>query len=229
MIPNPDLSAFIDFKEIENNIKRTKMDEEYISQLLELANNGNVDAQFYLAQEYLRDSKFNSTTKSQEMAFDWYIKAAENGHIEAQEKLALLFKDNGNIEKAIYWYTKSAQFSSKSQYELALIYSNPESNFIDFDLAFFWCKKASDTNLASGELFCYDTHSMFLMSKFYEHGIGTPVNFEKAFIWCHNAASNGNKDARLDLPRLFNDGIKVEKKLKQYEYWKIYKSYLFKP
>lgn len=228
MEPYPDLSNILDFEKIIENTKRKQEGEDYILKLIELANNGSVDAQFYLAQEYLRNSKINSTIKDKDMAFDWYMKAAENGHVEAQGKLALLFKEDNNIERSIYWYTQSAQSGTKSQYELALIYSNPESDFMDFDLAFLLCKKASDMQLASATLFYADTSAMFLMSKFYEHGIGTSVSFEESFIWCHNAAAYGNKDARLNLPRLFKKGVEVEKSLKQYKYWKIYKSYLAK-
>ncbi len=73
MEPYPDLSNILDFEKIIENTKRKQEGEDYILKLIELANNGSVDAQFYLAQEYLRNSKINSTIKDKNMAFYWYM------------------------------------------------------------------------------------------------------------------------------------------------------------
>ena len=46
-----------------------------------------------------------------EKAIYWYKKAADNGYIEAQYNLTLLYYKGTerNLEKAIYWYKKVAE------------------------------------------------------------------------------------------------------------------------
>src|ERR1700752_910776 len=66
------------------------------------------------------------TEKNLEKAFYWYQKAAENGDIDAQYNLALLYKNGEgteeNLEKAFYWYQKAAENNVKeAQHNLALL------------------------------------------------------------------------------------------------------------
>src|ERR1043165_5208014 len=70
--------------------------------VLKVAENGDIDAQYNLAQYY--------EEKNLEKAFYWYQKTAENGNNNAQNNLGFSYQNGEetekNLEKAFYWYQK---------------------------------------------------------------------------------------------------------------------------
>jgi TPR repeat protein len=49
------------------------------------------------------------TEKNLEKAFDWYQKAAENGHTNAIFDLAICYYSEKNLKKAFHWHQKAAE------------------------------------------------------------------------------------------------------------------------
>jgi len=74
---------------------------------------------------------------------------AENGDINAQYELALLYQKGGglekDLEKAIYWYQKAAENKCiEAQNNLAKLYYKGEEIEKNLEKAFYWCQKAAE-------------------------------------------------------------------------------------
>ena len=81
--------------------------EKCLPMFQELAEKGNVMAQFYLGLSY---DKGKGVLKNERKAMEWYTKAAEQGHIIAQYNLALCYRyDYKDAKTAVEWYTKAAE------------------------------------------------------------------------------------------------------------------------
>ena len=95
----------------------------------------------------------------------------------AQNELAIrYFKGTGgaqkNYEKAVYWYTKSANNGNRyAQNNLAYAYLNGNGTPVDTLKALYWFEQSGNQHY----------HNAALMAgKMYYYGDGTPVNYNKA-------------------------------------------------
>ncbi len=101
------------------------------------ANNSDADAQFNLGKIYSYHIKPHKKLE----AFNWHLKAANNGHMKAQYAVATTL-DRGtlepeikrNHEEALKWYEKSAE-QGNSGAAFQLVYKNSG----DFDYVLKWC------------------------------------------------------------------------------------------
>ena len=91
------------------------------------AENGNVIAAFLIGHMY---KSGNGLTKSDRLAFPYFLQAAQRGHSDAQIQTALYYY-NGDEEagidqnylEAIKWFDKAAlQFSGEAQYYLGVMH-----------------------------------------------------------------------------------------------------------
>src|SRR5687768_6698583 len=83
------------------------------------------------------------TNKYAYQAFYLYQNEAENGDIEAQYNLAILYENDErtgkNLEKAFYWNQKAAENEHiKAQYNLAIAYENGKGTEKNLEKAFYW-------------------------------------------------------------------------------------------
>ena len=108
----------------------------------ELAEKGNVMAQFYLGLSY---DKGKGVLKNERNAMEWYTKAAEQGHIIAQYNLALCYRyDYKDARTAVEWYTKAAeQGYALAQNSLGYCYETGIGVPIDERKAIEWYTKAA--------------------------------------------------------------------------------------
>jgi TPR repeat protein len=65
---------------------------------------GDADAQFQVAGAY---DTGRGAPHNRNDAVKWYLKAAEQGHAEAQNSLGSIFLENRDFKQAIYWYEKA--------------------------------------------------------------------------------------------------------------------------
>ena len=83
----------------------------------EVANSGDVDAQYCLACHY----DF-VPPKNRRAAIHWYMKAAQQGHPEAQNLLGESYRDGWNVEKnrkiANSWFKKAAAQGQPDRWRL---------------------------------------------------------------------------------------------------------------
>ena len=88
----------------------TQLPDHWIQK--EVAEQGDVDAQYELALAYLYGSKRRGVKVNFDRSFEWFQKAAEQGHAEAQYKLAQMYLQGLGVEQnsdqAIEWFQKAA-------------------------------------------------------------------------------------------------------------------------
>lgn len=145
---------------------------------------GNTDAQFKIANLYMRSENEDDQIKAE----DWALRAAQHGHIEA-----------------MYWLGEGYTVYAKE-----LIEADPEESQTYFKLAYDWLKQAATENHAAAilELAGYyrrgdvveqdtaksielvqqaaelgDAQAMRDLACIYEHGLGIDVDEEKADFW----------------------------------------------
>ncbi len=118
---------------------------EAVPILKTLAENGRVEAQFYLG--YCYNKGYGVPADSEKTIF-WYRKAADKGHKVAQYNLGICFENGDCVNKdtslAIFWYIKSANLGyAPAQCSLARCYEYGIGVEIDYETAENWCRKAA--------------------------------------------------------------------------------------
>jgi len=100
----------------------------------------DADEQFQLGLCYLNGDGIPQDMKK---AVYWLLKAAEQGHAEAQSGIGDSFCDMGNMEKAAYWWAKAAeQGDASAQNNIGACYADGEGVSKDLDKAVYWFTKA---------------------------------------------------------------------------------------
>jgi len=117
------------------------------TQLFKKAEAGDLEARFTLAESYGGRENFG-LRRDATLAADWYRKAAEKGHREAQFKLGeCYFHGQGvsqNHEEAVRWYLKSSQADlAEAQTMLGYCYLNGKGVAINVEEARLWLTKAA--------------------------------------------------------------------------------------
>jgi len=162
---------------------------------------------------------------------DQLSKAAEQGDVEAQYKLARQYKyGNGvpkDVRKACALYkTLAEQGMNKAQNTLGICYETGRGIEQNIERAIHWYEKAAEagdvhatSNLAalyheqeqySEALKWYektadlgDIRAMSILGYMYEYGLGTPVNLSKSVAFYTQAAEQGDATAQFNLGRYY--------------------------
>lgn len=109
-------SAVSNKTQVENDIKKFWKDKKY-AECLKLceANTDNPEAQYYLGLFY--HNGYGGVKTNGKTASDWFLKAAENGHVEAQRTIGARYYNGFHVpkdkEKGRYWLRKAAAAGSK--------------------------------------------------------------------------------------------------------------------
>ncbi len=111
------------------------------NELIDRAEQGDVQAQYELAQKY------HQRKKSSE-AHQWFMRAAENGYALAQLTLGQRYKDGDGIEnnpkQACFWFEKAAnQGLADAQYETGKCYQKGKGVQESLAQAMTWFEKAA--------------------------------------------------------------------------------------
>lgn len=109
------------------------------------AERGDLEAQYDVGYRY---EKGRGVEEDQEVALEWYRKAAEQGLDKAQYKLGIFYMEglgvDQNPSKGKVWLQKAAdQGYPPAQYQLGKFYASANGND-DYDLALDWLHKARD-------------------------------------------------------------------------------------
>lgn len=139
------------------------------------AEQGHEEAQINLGNMLIS----NEAIILSEDAFKWINKAAENGTVETQFKLARRYHKgvilSQDFKQAAKWYTIAAEHGFKSaQYQLALMYKNGEGVPQDSRQVIKWLKKAAEQSHVGAQ--------NTLINMYYE-GQGVPQDYKQAYIW----------------------------------------------
>lgn len=171
-----------------------------------LAEQGDASQQNTLGNYY---SEFGGVNKDYMKAIYWYEKAAQQGHIEAQFNLGLMYAIGfGNQdyqkawelqEKAANWYKKAAkQGHMKAQFNLGLLYKDGVGGVEQDDASSSeWIEKAAQQGYV---------YAQAMTGISYDNGIGLPKNYQKAAEWYQKAANQGDGNSQLRLGSSYSYG-----------------------
>lgn len=127
-------------------------------------------------------SKKNST----EIADDYY-------------KSAIQMPRSANLVEVFEKYARSAELGNAiAQYNLAMMYSNGESVYVDYQQAVYWFRKSATQKFAPAE---YRLGEMY----YFEKG-GLPRDLDEAIELFERAAKQRDPDALMDLAMLAGTG-----------------------
>ena len=153
---------------------------------------GDAEAQFRIGQAYALGQGFNQNLEN---AFEWYEKAAKQGHAKAQAALAILYVQKGDDKKTAEWLDKAAAqneptaqfFQGISAYEKAQDYSKAKE----------WWEKAAEQGNAD---------AMAALATLYESGKGVPQDNDKASEWLKKASDAGKGQSSIQLANAYQKG-----------------------
>jgi TPR repeat protein len=169
---------------------------------------GYIDCTINLATIYYNDKEYKK-------AVEYYTKAAEQGLLNAQTQLGILYLNSEHVEtdyeKAVKWSTKAAeQGDSIGQTLLAVCYYDGKGVEKDYKKAVEWLSKAAEQGQANAQT--------YLALRYYG-GEGVEKDYKKAVEWLSKAAEQGLADAQTYLGIRYYNGEGVEKDYKQAVQW----------
>jgi TPR repeat protein len=176
-------------KEI-NNI----FDKVHVKNLLEKSIKDNCAlSQYKLAKFYIYEKQ------NYNQAFYWYKKSAEQGHNEAQYKVADCYAlgkgVDYNIQEALFWCIKAALKNHKmAQFQLGRLYEEGKTGTINIPNAIMWYTKSADQGFRDAQ---------YYLGKLYEEGkLGLP-NKVKAYELYRLSAEQGYDKAQLKIGQYY--------------------------
>ena len=157
------------------------------------SNDGN--AEFATAEEYRLGEK---REQSDELAADWYRRAAEQGHAAAQEMLARMYFAGRGVaqseEKELEWRRKAAHNGLPiSQFTLGLMYLEGSGVTADRSEAVNWWQKAANQGHPEAQL---------KLGLSYAIGKGVEEDLHVAYKWVYLASLLDAEGADESLERL---------------------------
>jgi TPR repeat protein len=201
-----------------------------------LAEQGDMEAQFNMGFAHKNGIEVSDAgelkivTHGYKEAFEWFTKAAEQGHVDAQNSLGLMCKEGlatlQNDYEAFDWFTKAAeQGHADAQNNLGLIYRDgketPEVVYMilhDYELTetipsdHDYEELFRDFGLDSPETFDYLDVAKALSEK-------KGIDYNKAIDWFTKAAEQGHSDAQYELAIMYKKGEGVDQNHTKAEEW----------
>ena len=154
-----------------------------------LAEDGYVDAQFYLGMMY--DAGI-AVKRSPQKAVYWYQQSAQKGNDSAQHNLAVAYANgdgiNLNIDKAIQWWKQSAKYgNTDAQYNLGIVYATGRQTVQpDLVKAEKWWRKAAING---------DAQAQYNLGVLYASGVKKVTSLCEAVRWWQQSARLGIHEA----------------------------------
>ena len=175
------------------------IEPEDVQFLLTSAEEGNIDAIFYLADCYRNGW---GTEKDPEAAFRWFKAGAEAGDTLCMIGLAGCYTyGNGtptDMEQGFYWELRAAEAGDpNAMLDAAIYYEEGMGTDIDEKAAFEWYQKAAENGNALG---------IYNLARCYASGIGTEQNKQKAFTCMKKLAETGNTEGMYNLAMMYQEG-----------------------
>ena len=153
----------------------SKDDAKGMSFLQEAAANGNVEA-----QQYLKESA-NKTDWERVSKIQWVLAAAEQGDVEAQARLGVLYSSSpqSNYQEALAWYKKAAsQGNARAMVDIGDMYKRGKGVLANLQEAFNWFSKAAELG---------DGDAMSRIGWMYYKGEGFKTDRKEALFWFKKA------------------------------------------
>lgn len=197
-----------------NNTQRNQYnnDTSIIDACVSEAQTGDAVAQSKLAFMY---AKGIQTEKNEMLAVNWYMKAAEQNHVNAQYNLALMYAKGRGVKQsyseALRWYELAAnQGDVISQYTLGEMHSKGIGTDKSPTVAYVWFLKAAEQN---------DTNAEYKIAEMLHKGIGVEEDLCAAHEWYQKSATKGHILAQMKLAYLYGKGQGVERNDTESYHW----------
>ncbi len=150
-----------------------------------------------------------------ERAVEWFRKAAEQGHANAQYNLGVMYEEGlGVVEddaQAAGWYRRAAaNGDAHAQYALAGLYAEGRGLEKDEAQAAVWHRKVAEHG---------DMRAQYLLGQIYLWGLGVDEDRAEAARWFRRSAEQGHLPAQLDLGVMYARGIGVAQDYEQAATW----------
>ena len=170
------------------------------------------EAQYKVAEYY---TKGYGCEVDEELAVEWYEKAANQGNAWAQESLGDCYYNGEGVEKdykqAVEWYEKAAnQRNASAQNKLACRYYAGEGVEKDYKQAVEWFEKAVN----QGNAWAQNN-----LGNCYYHGNGVEKDYKQAVGWYEKSANQGYADAQFNLGKCYGNGNGVNQDLRKAFEW----------
>jgi TPR repeat protein len=173
--------------------------------LLDLANAGNAWCQRMIGIYF--DNGDGGLTKDPSEAVKWYRKAADQGYVDGQLRLAGCYFEGTGVEKdpveAAKWFRKAAdQGNAGAQSIIGSLFLEGIGVEKDPAEAVKWCRKAADQGRAEAQAHLGDS---------YCNGTGVEKDPAEAVKWYRKAADQGHAGAQYILGIALTNGEGVPK------------------
>lgn len=149
---------------------------------------GDPAAQYEIAARY---SEGRGGVRNQQIARDWFQRAAEAGHVPSQYRLAGLFREGRGIEKntkvALEWFQRAAERGHvRAMHNLAVMLAEGASGSPDYAMASVWFQRAAEFGVRD---------SQFNLAILTARGLGTSQDLVASYRWFDAAAKQGDDDS----------------------------------
>jgi TPR repeat protein len=197
----------LQFLQSDNKSSQQPIQTQSVQEIQKLANIGDVQAQFELANRYHTG---NEIEQNDALSFYWYKQVAQKGYANAQFNIANSYYNGKGIEKnietAIYWYEKASKHNLiPAMYNLGFIFENDKK---DLKSAFFWYNNAAELGHGVSQL---------IIAEFYQKGKGIDKNDELAEKFFNLAIANNVKDSHYKFAEFLSEQQQHTKALTFYE------------
>ena len=179
----------------EGNFETHTKEEVVLRNALKKAEQGNIEAQYWLAKHYDEVNDEIETLK-------WHTQAAKNNNADAQYWLYKHYNKNKSDE-AFKWLEKAADNGNiDALSQLVDWYDNVQVTANTAKDAYKWYLKAAFNGNAKAK---------FKLAQCYESGVGTEKNEQKAFQYYEEATKQGHLQAMYKLAYCYEVGLGTEK------------------
>jgi TPR repeat protein len=165
-----------------------------------LAAKGDPVAQFSLAEMY---GKGQGVSQSYPQALAWYLKAAEQGHVVAQNRVGNILSRGitgvpVDYVRAVHWYRRAAEKGDAiAQHSLGMMYSVGEGVPQSYVEAVKWYRMAAEQGLDAAQMD---------LAMSYGRGEGVTQDYAEAARWLRKCAETGRLECQYKLGLLLADG-----------------------
>lgn len=182
--------------------------------LLELALNGDSEAQKTLGNKYLADEKYDE-------AMSWYLKSSEQSYLPAIHNIGYLYATGKGVQKdfneSYKWYKKAAVNGfGISQIALAAAYEKGEGVEKSFDRSMFWFHKAAEQGFAYAQFRVATSNILNEKEKPYVFKV---IEAIEALNYLKGASAQDYKPAFRYLGYMYESLLVVDLDLEKAIYW----------
>ena len=132
----------------------------------------------------------------------WYTLAADQGYSFSQYKLAMIYLNDKNYDKAYHYFKLAAkQGCAASQFKLGTMYSRDIGTPINYGESIKWYQLSAN----QGHLVAQNN-----LGYAYFNGLGTVIDYQEARKWYQTASAQGLAVSQYHMGYLFEFGKGVE-------------------